>query len=210
MRPSEWIVETRLDGDRPFPEAVEWLQGYSTMADAWTQCHRGDWMIWALLAEGIDVPAAAIERIVARAIRRGQKSLRGVRAPWATAWRRWASRWLSGEDRTGAAAREAAADAARVASRAAWAEAAGAAADAARVASRAAWAAGARAAWASRAAAGAAADAARAAAWAAAAWAARAATDAAAAWAAAEAAELRLQARDLRRALPEWPGGGDR
>ena len=109
MRPSEWIVETRLDGDRPCQEAVEWLQGYTTMADAWRACRRGDWMIWALRAEGIEVPPAAIERIVARAIRRGQRSLRGVRAaPWATAWRRWARRWLSGEDRSRTAANAAA------------------------------------------------------------------------------------------------------
>ena len=170
MRPSEWIVETRLDGDRPCQEAVEWLQGYTTMADAWRACRRGDWMIWALRAEGIEVPPAAIERIVARAIRRGQRSLRGVRAaPWATAWRRWARRWLSGEDRSRAAA-WAAADAA---------EAADAALEAADAALAAADAAAAAAAW--------------------------AAERAARAAAAVDAAERRLQARDLRRALPEWP-----
>jgi len=151
MRPSEWIVETRLDGDRPCQEAVEWLQGYGTMADAWRACRRGDWMIWALRAEGIEVPPAAIERIVARAIRRGQRSLRGVRAPWATAWRRWARRWLSGEDRSRTAANAAAWAAARAAANAA-------------------------------------------------AWAARTAAEASA-----MASELRLQARDLRLALPEWP-----
>jgi len=127
-------------------EAMEWRESLApdaTQADAWRQCRRGDWMIWQLERIGHPVPRDAIVRIVKRAIRRGQRSLRGVRAPWATAWRRWARRWLSGEDRT------------------------------------------------------------RAAAW--------AATDAAdAARAAAMAWELRLQARDLRLALPEWPGGEDR
>jgi len=106
-------------------------------------------MIWQLERIGHPVPQDATERIVARAIRRGQRSLRGVRAPWATEWRRWARRWLSGEDRSRAAA-WAAADAARAAERAA---------AAAEAAERAAW-----------------------------------------------AAERRLQARDLRLALPEWPG----
>ena len=113
-------------------------------------------MIWQLERIGHPVPRDAIERMVARAIRRGQRSLRGVRAPWATEWRRWARDWLSGEDRS------------REAARAAWAARADAAA-----------------------------------------WVARAATRAARAEAAAEdaarAVELRLQARDLRLALPEWP-----
>ena len=102
-------------------------------------------MIWQLERIDRPVPPAATERIVARAIRRGQRSLRGVRAPWATEWRRWARRWLSGEDRSMAAAMAAVEAAAGAAG------AAGAARGAAR------------------------------------------------------AAELRLQARDLRLALPEWP-----
>ena len=88
-------------------EAMEWRESLApdaTQADAWTQCHRGDWMIWQLERIGHPVPQDATERIVARAIRRGQRSLRGVRAPWATEWRRWARRWLSGEDRSRAAA----------------------------------------------------------------------------------------------------------
>ena len=140
-------------------EAMEWRRSLgpdATQADAWRQCHRGDWMIWQLERIGHPVPRDAIERMVARAIRRGQRSLRGVRAPWATEWRRWARDWLSGEDRS------------REAARAAWAARADAAA-----------------------------------------WVARAATRAARAEAAAEdaarAVELRLQARDLRLALPEWP-----
>jgi len=87
----------------------------------------------------------AVARIVTRAIRRGQKALRGLRLlSWATQWRRWARRWQSGEDRSWAAA------------------------------------------W----------DAAWAAAWAA--WAAGAAE--------ARILEFRLQARDIHREIPEWPG----
>ena len=122
-------------------EAMEWRESLgpdTTQTDAWRQCHRGDWMIWQLERIGHPVPRDAIVRIVKRAIRRGQKSLRGVRAPWATEWRRWASRWLSGEDRSRAAAwaaRAAAAGdaAAEAAEAAAWAavEAAEEAADAA-------------------------------------------------------------------------------
>jgi len=100
----------------------------ATQADWWLVCDRGDWLIWQLQRLPADelrpVRAAlhrATERIVARAIRRAQKSLRGVRAEWATQWRRWARRWLSGEDRTAAAA----------AAEAAWAAAEAAAAEAA-------------------------------------------------------------------------------
>ncbi len=120
----------------------------ATQADAWRLCDRGDWLIWqwqhlpkAIRRKTEPALRRAIVRIVSRAIRRGQRSLRGIRAQWATDWRRWARRWLSGEDRS--------ADAARVAARAAeTAWAAGAveaarAAGAARAAARAAGAAGA-------------------------------------------------------------------
>ena len=133
-------------------EAMEWRESLApdaTQADAWTQCHRGDWMIWQLERIGHPVPQDATERIVARAIRRGQRSLRGVRAPWATEWRRWARRWLSGEDRSRAAAGDAALEAAAES---------GAAAESAMAAAR-----------------------------------------------TAAKTELRLQARDLRLVLPEWP-----
>jgi len=153
MKPSDWISTARLNGRKPCRKAVEWLESYET-ASAWKVCPRGDWMIWALRAEGISIPKVAIERIVERAIERGVRAICGVREPWAADWRRWAKRWISGEDRS--------AEAAARAARAAWA---------------------AEAAWA-----------AREAAW-------------AAARAAAAAAELRLQARDTRRELPEWPGG---
>jgi len=170
------------------PDALKWrysLGPGATQADAWRLCQRGDWLLWQLW-KGLSreqynilrpVIDQAIKRIVARAIRHGIRSLRGVRASWATEWRRWARRWLSGEDRSesAAASAEAAAEAAAM--------------------------------WAASAAAEAAAEAASAAARAevmgalAAMWAAEAAM-----WAAARNHELLLQARDIHREIPEWPG----
>lgn len=164
------------------PEAVMWrcsLGSDATQADAWRFCKRGDWLLWQL-RKGLSLEQYAIlrpvidragERTVVRAIRRGIRSLRGVRAQWATTWRCWARRWLSGEDRSAAAtvrAREVA-----------WAARADGwkAALAARVA-RAALGVDAPPAWA---------------AWAV--WATNVA-----------AAELRFQARDIHREIPEWPG----
>lgn len=40
------------------------------------------------------------ERTIPRAIGRGQTLLEGVTASWADAWREWARKWLSGEDRS--------------------------------------------------------------------------------------------------------------
>ena len=112
-------------------DAMEWRESLgptATQADAYLACDRGDWLIWQLdkltpeqYAKIKPALNRAIEKIVARAIRRGVKSLRGVRAEWATDYRRWARRWLSGEDRTWAAAREAAAAAGEAAWEAAWA-----------------------------------------------------------------------------------------
>ena len=193
-------------------DAMEWRESLgptATQADAYLACDRGDWLIWQLdkltpeqYAKIKPALNRAIEKIVARAIRRGVKSLRGVRAEWATDYRRWARRWLSGEDRTWAAAREAAA----AAGEAAWE----AAREAAEAAGEAAW----EAAWAvAREAEAAAGEAAWEAAWAVARAAAREAAGAAAraaareaARAAAEAAELKLQARDIRREIPAWTG----
>jgi hypothetical protein len=149
---------------RSCQEAMEWRRGLpagATQADAWQACHRCDWMIWqysrlpsGMLEQYRPALRRAIDRIVARAIRRGVKSIRGVRAEWATKYRRWARRWLSGEDRSAEAAVEAAEEEAEEAAEVAWA----------------------------------------------AVWAAVDAVDAA------EAAELRLQARDIRREIPDWPG----
>jgi hypothetical protein len=169
----------------------------ATQADWWRVCPRGDWLIWQLERVGRDSdnPALerALERIRSRAIRRAIKSLRGIRGEWATAWRGWARRWLSGEDRScqsAASAEGAAANATWAAATATWA--AGSAAGATRDA-------------------GAAGSAARAAAWAA--WATRTAAGSSAgavSWAAESATatvprrELRLQARDIRIEIPEW------
>jgi len=46
-----------------------------------------------------------MESIVAQAIQRSQKALRGIRAPWVTEWHRWARKWLSNEDRSAVAVR---------------------------------------------------------------------------------------------------------
>ena len=198
--------ESALDWGRRHRSCIEALEARealgpdATQADWWRVCPRGDWLLWQwarLPASTREVTSPAIQRaidrIVARAIRRGQQSLRGVRSPEATAWRRWARRWLDGSDRTGvtadaadsAAARAAAWDVAWVAARvagaraAAWTDARDVAWVAARVAGGAA--AGGRARGAD--------------------WAANRAAN--------RAAERLRQARDIRRELPEWPGEDD-
>ena len=144
-------------------DAMEWRKSLgptATQADAYLACDRGDWLIWQLNRltpeQYLAVKPAldrAIGKIVARSIRRGVRSLRGIREAWATGYRRWARRWFSGEDRTWEAAREA------------WVAAEAAAGAAAWAAGAAAWEAG-----------------------------------------AAEAAELKLQARDIRKEIPAWTG----
>ena len=142
----------------------------------------------ALTPPGAAAILRAVDSIVERSVRNTLANVEGIDEPWAEKWLVWAENWLTNEDRTWAAA----ADAARAA-RAEWAAwtAAAEAADAA-------------AARAAAAAAEAAHSAARAAAWAAA-RAADAAVDAAVD-AAAEDKELRLQAEDIHREIPEWPG----
>ena len=144
-------------------DAMEWRESLgptATQADAYLACDRGDWLIWQLdkltpeqYAKIKPALNRAIGKIVARSIRRGVRSLRGIREAWATGYRRWARRWFSGEDRTWEAAREA------------WVAAEAAAGAAAWAAGAAAWEAG-----------------------------------------AAEAAELKLQARDIRKEIPAWTG----
>lgn len=191
------------------PEAMVWrrsLPPTATQSDAYLACQRGDWLLWQLATlppEQYETLRPAIklvlEKIVDRAIRRGLASIEGVEEPWATSWRSWAAGWLSGENGSAEGA-EAAKEAARAAAEAAAeGEAEGEAARAAVVAAWAAWVA---------------AMAARATAWLAAE--ARsaglvAARAARAAWVAGSAAgvdseELRLQAEDIRREIPEWPG----
>ena len=93
-------------------EELEWWRslGHATSpAVVWRICRRGDWMLRAL--SGFRVRRhvykqilKAVDVVVARAIRRGVVSLRGIREPWATSWRRWANEWLSGVDRSCGAA----------------------------------------------------------------------------------------------------------
>ena len=64
--------------------------------------------IWVLLRQDVlggDGFRAVLTVIVTRAIDRGVCVLRGVRAPWAVAWCRWAAWWLSNRDRSEAGAR---------------------------------------------------------------------------------------------------------
>jgi len=165
------------------PEALDWrmsLGENATQADAWQACERGDWLIWQWEhCESYEAEMQkAVENIVSRSIRRAQKSLRGVTAVWVTVWRKWAREWLSGTDRTKTAAADAAYDAADAAYDAAYAAAYAAAAYA---------------------------DAANADAANAADCAAYATNVAADTWQSRK-AELKLQARDIRREIPEWPG----
>jgi hypothetical protein len=137
-------------------EALEWRRGLgpeATQADAWRLCQLGDWLIWQWGRLPVDAqhrtePAMrrAVDRIVARAIRRGVRSLRGNREPWAREWRAWARAWLDGSDRSeGAAWGEAwaaeATEAATAAAAAAWGAAAWAAEAPEAAARAAAWAA---------------------------------------------------------------------
>lgn len=99
-------------------DALAWRRSLgpdATQADAWRLCKRGDWLLWQFERLPVKMqrahkaaPHRAVEVIVARAVRRGVRSLRGNREPWAAIYRGWARRWLSGEDRTEAAAWQAA------------------------------------------------------------------------------------------------------
>lgn len=124
----QWALAHNACDDGP-DDAIPWLRKHPdwTMADAWRECHRGDWMIWALgrckLTSDLDAALRrAIERIVARAVETHALHC-GIDTVEA-----WARAWLSGEDRSEAAAR-AAAGAAWAAARAAWVAAWAAAAE---------------------------------------------------------------------------------
>lgn len=180
-------------------DALDWRESLgpeATQADAWGRCERGDWLLWQwsrLPPEQIEATRPVVQRvldgIVTRAIRRGQRALRGVREPWAREWRRWARGWLTGVDRSWASA---------------WAVSDVTWSDKEWFESRANCAATIQAVPASWAAA--------AAAWAAWATAAAEETSRAAVMAAEEEAETerRIQARDIHRELPEWLGKGEK
>lgn len=81
----------------------------ATQADAWLACDRGDWLRWQLEQEISSSQYTraferAMEQMIDRAIRRAQQRLQNVQVEWEAAWRRWACRWLSGEDRSEEAA----------------------------------------------------------------------------------------------------------
>jgi hypothetical protein len=113
------------------PEALRWRESLgesATQADAWKECHRGDWLIWQLWQLPRDeyavvLPALlrAVDTFVDRAVR--QHALE-CDDPIVEAW---AAAWLDGSDRSAesawasASAASAAASAAYAASAAAWA-----------------------------------------------------------------------------------------
>ena len=77
----------------------------ATQEDWWLVCPHGDWLIWQLekgdlLQKYKKEVDQLLEKFVARAIRRAQKSLIGNKTPAAKRWRKWARCWLSGEDRS--------------------------------------------------------------------------------------------------------------
>jgi hypothetical protein len=142
-------------------EAVEWAEPYSTLADAWEKCERGDWMLWlagkaraklctrqqlvlaacecARLAlghvpAGEDRPRVAIE--TAERWARGEATLAEVRKAAAAAYATYAAYAAAAANAAAAAYAADAADAdaayaADAAADAAYADAADAAADAA-------------------------------------------------------------------------------
>jgi hypothetical protein len=108
MRAIEWA---RAQDPKACDDALEWLEplGDVTMEEAYQLCPRGDWLLWALERHTRWATLRlriwpVVERIEARAIRRGVRSIRGVQEAWAVKYRLWARRWLSGEDRSAEAA----------------------------------------------------------------------------------------------------------
>lgn len=189
----------------------------ATQADAYAACERGDYLIWQFRhglnpkqLKQITPQLVGLARLWARReVRRAVARLKGRTEDWIRDYRRWARNYLSGKDTsTGSVERAAWAAWAEEEAWAAWAE------EAARAA-RAAWVA-----WEAESAAWAAWEAARVAeraAWVAesaasaerAARAERAATMAervAESVARAERAEQQLQAKQLKRLIPIWPG----
>lgn len=168
-------------------EARKALGSEATQADWWKACDRGDWLFRQLEklseAELVSIQPAlerAVERTITRAIHRGQRTLRGVKAPWATEWRRWARRWLNGEDRS----QESVWKMAKATGKASWI-AKGATVKKAKSAADIAWAA-----------------------WSTGVSAKAAARSVQTSFSVSEMrGELRRQARDIHKEIPEWPGG---
>jgi hypothetical protein len=147
-------------------EAIEWLEGLpkgTTLAEAWDQCQRSDWMLWALRKAGLCEDSPALHEFACRAAEGALKA--EVAAGRSVDARSWAAikvkrQWMQGEATNEqlaaavaaaarAAAREAAREAAWEARAAAWLAArASAAEEAAEEAAReAAWLAAREAAW---------------------------------------------------------------
>ena len=122
-------------------EAIEWVATQKSLAIAWKNCERGDWMLWLLAVKG--KTNKTHRRIVTAACQCARLALRFVPANEVRPLKaiEAAEAWTENPTQTMAAWAAGAAEAARAAARAA--EAAGAAARAARAAAEAAWAAGA-------------------------------------------------------------------
>jgi hypothetical protein len=103
MNAYEWARDHKVSCD-----ALKWLAEHPdwTTADAWRECHRGDWMFWALsLIEITPEVSNARDRVVLRIVTRAVETHAlhcGVPKV-----EQWARRWISGEDRSAAAALEA-------------------------------------------------------------------------------------------------------
>jgi hypothetical protein len=167
-------------------EAVQWLESLqknATMADAWKRCKRSDWMLWALEEAGQSERYESVLRLFAVSCAR-RALLAERKAGREPDKRCWEALRVAKLHANGNANSEDLA----AASAAAWDAARGSARGSARAAASAA-------AW------DAARDAVSAAAWgsaSAAAW--------GSAWDAARGSARGLQAKSLRRLIPEWPG----
>jgi hypothetical protein len=124
-------------------DAIEWV-GDKSVAEAWSECKRSDWMLWFLAKADIKVPDKSLRLIAVRCAREVQHLMKDQRsidaldvaerhangeatdeeltAAWAAAWDARDAAW----DAAGAAARDAARDAAWDAAGAAARDAAGA------------------------------------------------------------------------------------
>jgi hypothetical protein len=125
-------------------DAIEWV-GDKSVAEAWSECKRGDWMLWFLLNADIKVSDKALRLIAVRCAREVQHLMKDQRsidaldvaeryangeatdeeltAAWAAAWdaagdAAWAAAGDAARDAAGDAAWAAAGDAAWAAARA--------------------------------------------------------------------------------------------
>jgi hypothetical protein len=119
-------------------DAIEWV-GDKSVAEAWSECKRSDWMLWFLAKADIKVPDKSLRLIAVRCAREVQHLMKDQRsidaldvaerhangeatdeeltAAWAAAWDARDAAWDAAGDAARAAARDAAWDAAGAAAR---------------------------------------------------------------------------------------------